>query len=325
MIVPQFWAEATLQQTIGQKSVSLRRFGWSDESLEAASVHAQQRLDEASEQLALGLKTVLRETKKSYNGADGVPIREEILGRLDETILTRNLYGAVCLNTPNVLFADVDFESDEKPSLAFYIGVDAILVLFGVVLCSIVIPKLWAVGFLMAVVGPMVTGPIHQLFLGNRGGAKQVGLDRIRHFATEHPEWNLRVYETPAGWRTLALHKTFQPNEPAVVSFFQAVGADPIYVRMCKNQNCFRARVSPKPWRIGINHPLRPRPGVWPIAEDKLPARAQWVEKYDQLAPQFASCRFFEALGSSTLAPEAEQVRFLHDKLCQADSNLPLA
>ena len=81
MIVPQFWAEAKVQKTIGQKSATLRRFGWSDESLEAATVHAQQRLDEASEQLALGSKTVLRETKKSYNGADGVPIREEILGR----------------------------------------------------------------------------------------------------------------------------------------------------------------------------------------------------------------------------------------------------
>lgn len=348
MIVPQFWAEATLQKTIGQKSVTLRRFGWSDESLEAATSHAQQRLAEAGEQLALGSNTVFRETKKAYNGAEGVPIREEILGRLDETILTRNLYGAVCLNTPNVLFADVDFETnakstkaddDARPSLAFYIGVDAVLVLFGVVLCSILIPKLWAVGFLLALVGPMVTGPIYKMYGGNRpmtvdpspmkvvnpADPKQLGLDRIRGFATEHPEWNLRVYETPAGWRILVMHQTYQPSDSSVSEFFHAVGADPIYVRMCKNQNCFRARVSPKPWRIGIHNHIRPQPGVWPIAENRLPERVKWVEHYDRLAPKFASCRFIEAMGSSTVTPVAEQVRNLHDKLCQADSNLPLA
>ena len=327
MIVPQFWAEAVLQQSIGKKSVTLRRFGWSDESLEAATTHAQIRLEEAGKQLALGSKTALREPKKAYNGADGVPIREEILGRLEDAVLTRNLYGAVCLNTPNVLFADVDvdIEGGAGPSLAFYIGVDAILVVFGVVLCSILLPKLWAIGFLLAVVGPMVTKPIYKMHKGNRPDPREAGLDRIRHFSAEHPAWNLRIYETPAGWRILAMHKTFNPNYAEVFAFFQEVGADPVYVRMCKNQNCFRARVSPKPWRIGISQHIRPRPGVWPIAENRLPERARWVEQYDLLAPQFASCRFTEAIGSSTVSPEAEQVRFLHDKLCQSDSMLPLA
>ena len=38
-----------------------------------------------------------------------------------------------------------------------------------------------------------------------------------------------------------------------------AIGADPIYVQMCLRQHCFRARVSSKPWRIGIGQHLRPR------------------------------------------------------------------
>jgi hypothetical protein len=38
-----------------------------------------------------------------YNGAAGVPIREEIVGRHGETVITRNSYGARCLNMPNVL------------------------------------------------------------------------------------------------------------------------------------------------------------------------------------------------------------------------------
>lgn len=61
-----------------------------------------------------------RERKVPHNGADGVPICEEIVARHaavanaageGEIIITRNAYGARCLNTPNVFFADVDFES----------------------------------------------------------------------------------------------------------------------------------------------------------------------------------------------------------------------
>lgn len=50
----------------------------------------------------------------------------------------------------------------------------------------------------------------------------------------------------------MVLHRTFDPLDAAVSKCFQALGADPTYVRMCRNQRCFRARVSPKPWRIGI-------------------------------------------------------------------------
>ena len=45
----------------------------------------------------------LREPRMPYNGAAGVPIREEIVGRHGETVITRNSYGARCLNMPNVL------------------------------------------------------------------------------------------------------------------------------------------------------------------------------------------------------------------------------
>jgi len=56
-----------------------------------------------------GEKLIRREPKIPYKGAAGVPIREEIVSRHGETIITRNAYGARCLNTPNVLFADVRY------------------------------------------------------------------------------------------------------------------------------------------------------------------------------------------------------------------------
>ena len=55
---------------------------------------------------------VRREARVAYNGSNGVPIREEVFAKHDDIIITRNLYGSLCLNTPNVLFADIDFLYD---------------------------------------------------------------------------------------------------------------------------------------------------------------------------------------------------------------------
>ncbi len=49
--------------------------------------------------------------RKSHTTAQlASPSAEEIVERYGPTIVTRNAYGARCLNTPNVLFVDVDAE-----------------------------------------------------------------------------------------------------------------------------------------------------------------------------------------------------------------------
>ena len=109
MIVPEFWAEGRVQERLQGRQVTMRRFGWSDTSQDEAQRHADERAREALALLAAGQPVVRRELKLAYNGAEGVPIREEILSRHDAAVVTRNLYGARCLNTPDVLFADIDF------------------------------------------------------------------------------------------------------------------------------------------------------------------------------------------------------------------------
>ena len=94
---------------------------------------------------------------------------------------------------------------------------------------------------------------------------------------------------------------------------------------MCTNQHCFRARVSPKPWRIGIETHLKPRPGVWPIKPDRMPDRVRWVDEYERKAKAYAACRYIGAKGNGVVDPAVEKVRALHDELCRAHSELPLA
>ncbi|UUZ56064.1 hypothetical protein LP419_12210 [Massilia sp. H-1] len=120
MIVPNFWAEARTQYRSKGKQITIRRFGWSDASQEDAQNNAQARADEALKRAVSGEPLPRRERKVPYNGADGLPIREEVVARHGETVITRNSYGARCLNTPDVLFADIDFPEGSGSRAVFW-------------------------------------------------------------------------------------------------------------------------------------------------------------------------------------------------------------
>jgi hypothetical protein len=324
MIVPQYWAEGRVQHRQDKRQVTVRRFGWSDASQEEAQRNADQRAQEALQRLLSGEKLARREPKIPYNGAAGVPIREEIVARHGQTIITRNAYGARCLNTPDVLFADIDFYQETHWPAT--IAVFTVFIACGV---AAWFAKYQIIGALVVLCGlPMsalIADGLMRMLDKAKGGIERVASVRITRFLAAHPEWNLRIYRTPAGMRLLATHRIFQPNEPAVAECFRALGTDPIFARMCLNQRCFRARVSPKPWRIGIADRMRPRPGVWPISEQGMPRRLAWIAAYEAASQTFSACRFIESVGSGIVDPEVRRVMELHDELCRAQSLLPMA
>jgi hypothetical protein len=325
MTIPQFWAEGRAQRRINGRLATVRRFGWSDTNQDDAQAKADHRATEALGVIASGGKLARREPKVAYNGADGVPIREEILSRHGTTVVTRNIYGARCLNTPDVLFADVDLKRPFPvragcgiallaATIGSFLGWDYRSIPVGIVATLVLLTA-------TAIVVPQLVKTVVRL----QGGAAKVALRHIRRFVTRHPDWSLRIYRTPAGFRLLATHRTFAPEDPEVAAFFHAVRVDPVYARMCRNQQCFRARVSPKPWRIGISEHLKPRPGVWPINPTRLPDRKRWVDSYETASLGFASCEFVESLGSGTIDPTVTQVQQLHDELSRATQRLPIA
>jgi hypothetical protein len=325
MIVPQFWAEARIQYRSDKRQITVRRFGWSDASQEDAQANADARAKDAFQRVAAGEKIARREPKVSYNGAEGVPIREEILRRHGNTIITRNLYGAHCLNTPEVLFADVDFDWPTPSRLTC--GMILLLVAGA---CWLGWSRdSFKTGLLSAILalflGVLAAQFLHRLRMFAAGGAENRARKRIESFAAAHRDWRLRLYRTPAGFRVLALHRTFDPAEAAVGEFFEALGTDRVYARMCANQRCFRARVSPKPWRIGISRHLRPRPGVWPIKPEQMPMRREWIENYERSAASYSACRFEKEFGTGGVHDSALAVQRLHDELSRAGSGLPMA
>ena len=100
-----------------------------------------------------------------------------------------------------------------------------------------------------------------------------------------------------------------------------AVGADPLYMKLCRAQKCFRARVSPEPWRCGFTSPS----ARFPFDDDTKRAQfEEWKREYDGHQKDYASAKLLEIIGSrfdSSLNGAID----LHDELCHANSDLALA
>lgn len=324
MIVPEYWSEAKERVVVNGRRRTLKRFGWSDVSEAEAQANAKERVAEAAARTRAGEQVRTMDHKIPYNGAEGLPIREEIISRHGDSVITRNSYGALCLNTPGTVFADVDVEEPSEGGLGW---IYFLIIAAAGIWYSNELGTWWVlavavlVGALFAHKSAKATLRLLAIFRADPIDAARV---RIERFAKDNPNWHLRLYRTPRGYRVLVMHQTFDPTEEPAYEFLKRLGSDPLYVRMCRNQRCFRARVSPKPWRIGMEH-IRPRPGVWPIKAERMPQRDEWVRLYDEKSDRFASCRFEATLGSGRTDSKCEAVRRVHDKYCKVDQELTLA
>jgi hypothetical protein len=195
------------------------------------------------------------------------------------SVVTRNSYGCQVLNSIVALFVDVDFP-DQKPK-----GVG----LFG------------------------------SLF-GRRAAEAQdpakAAITKASAWAKSHPGWNWRIYRTKAGLRLLATHALFDPSDPVCERVFSAVDADPLYRKLCQTQKCFRARLTPKPWRCKLPHV----PARWPF-EDAAQEHAfgNWDAKYQTTCRTKATCQLLDQ-GSGEVHAELREIVALHDEMTRAMS-----
>ena len=351
MIIPDFWDEHKEKRKIStRRQATITRFGWSDISKADAKRHAKQRVDEAFKKLADGHEVERRELRVSYNGSEGVPIREEIVQFHGDAIVTRNLYGSLCLNTPNVLFADIDFdlirEANYKTFWAWLLIILGYLQFayapnliynfswntFGFELQYYTAKYLYEInpGILLSGIG-IALWVLMKILNGRPYGTieqrEEKLIDKalipVKEFSENHPDWRMRIYQTPAGLRVLVMHDIFNPIDPIVENFFATVGTDPVFVFMCKMQECFRARVSPKPWRI--SEPKLDQ-GVWPVDRTLIKERKDWVSSYEMASQGYASCRYLKTIGSELLNEKCEKLRVVHDDYCRAhEEKLKLA
>ncbi len=328
MQIPAHWAEARVEGKVAGKKRVIRRFGWSDISEDDARANAERRAAAAMLDLQAGNAVAQREQKLAYGG-EGLPIREQVLARRGDIVVTRNSYGAHCLNVPDVWFADVDRQPRSQLSTAI---ATILVAIAGAVVTALlpgwfgwrvrgcfVLPVAIANGIVLRVLGAHVARRLE-----NTAWRRNVRLERLRSALRSVPDSRFAVYETPNGWRLVALHRKFDPAGREAQDLLERVASDPAFVQLCRLQACFRARVSGKPWRMGVRG-IRPRPGIWPVHPDRRALREAWIGEYETAAVDYAACRFLEEIGTAPVLARCAEVQRIHDEMSRARSSLPLA
>ena len=210
-------------------------------------------------------------------------VREEIVRSLNEkNIITRNRYGALILNSETLVIVDIDYSKGG----------------FGL--------SWW------------------QRLLGRKPEnpeASALEFVRKRAAMSDYEELNFRVYQTRAGLRLIV-----RGDEKLAMDFKRSLRlmrdfhADDLYAFLCGVQRSYRARLTPKPYRIK-QPPIRLE---WPrdAAEERV--AAEWVTDYEERGNNYAVCHFVEAIGAAVTA-ENDPVIAFHDEITGAETDLPLA
>ena len=178
----------------------------------------------------------------------------------------------------------------------------------------------------------------------------------LQQRVASYPNETFRLYQTPAGFRIIATHDTVLPNNEVVAEWFVYFYADANYARLCQSQQCFRARLTAKPWRMievieqnkmekdipsrdfffidldlddaSINALDDEEYADFEKQQNELAARQQWIEAYDNFAKSYRSCEYIESFaGVESKLAQAAISDFIqwHDSACQVDKDLPLA
>lgn len=144
-------------------------------------------------------------------------------------------------------------------------------------------------------------------------------IEQVRTLARKptYQEYSFRIYETHSGIRVIVLGKRFDPQASATLAMMKEFNCDPLYTLLCQKQACFRARLTPKPYRMKLRgHKIK-----FPRDSEANAKLQEWLAKYEAESRNFSVCKFIEQIGGAYM-PEAVR---LHDELTGIRWNQKLA
>lgn len=298
MKIPRIWQRAD-QEAAGPKGKTvLTGWGWSETQADEAAARAKQALARQIEHWRAGTL----EHGSAYGYPDRLP-REVILREIptpDGTgiaaFLSRNAMGCEILNVDCLWIADIDLPDPPQAGgfLAFLKG-------------------LFARPQAVPQAGDDLSSPLV---------AEQ--LARLESWVAAYPGWGGRVYRTKAGLRYICTSapRSMSADGGLARRMLEELGSDPLYIRLCQIQDCFRARLTPKPWRCQLPD-FRVQ---WPWPDERDETRFnRWLAKYEETAADYATCRYLLAVGEPVVHPELLPLLELHDEETRAFTDLPLA
>ena len=285
MKIPKYWAKSEQPaQSPGGRNWQLVCWQWSDDSTAEAQQRANARIAEIAQNLQM------RPFLDRYSYGDR-PLREEIIQSVTNSagrevgVVTRNGYGALVLNAANAMFIDIDFPDGQDPS--------------------------------------STGGGLKRLFGTAKGPTlEERYIQQVVDWAAQRRDLGLRIYRTYGGLRCLVTNQVFDPTNMESSAILGSLNSDPLYMRLCQVQECYRARLTAKPWRCGVNLPPSRYPWDTVAAETRY---RQWQQSYDGMAGTHAACRLIRQVGANEVHPDVEPVLALHDQVACGAPNRALA
>jgi hypothetical protein len=299
----RYWTRGQGEATDPQgQSIQVVSRGWSDESIEQAANCARERARRLAQRIADD-----RGARNQYDYGDA-PVPEPILRDFraegSAAVVTRNSYGSLVLNTDELVFADVDGDGHEaavqQPSLA---------------------------DFASGPLGDALSG-LFSLFGGKQPSQAPAAptrssnplLDSIQRVAERHG-FAARVYRTAAGHRMMVTNRRIRGGGNEAEALLNEFGSDPMYIRLCRTQESFRARLTPKPWRCDFRKP----PVKFPFeCAGTEAAFRKWEAEYGQRIAGYATCRLVASFGDAVDPAFCKLIEY-HDQETKATADLPLA
>ncbi len=272
----KYWSKGTATVEKTKRPWTLHAYDGSNESLEDAAQRANAKAGRMADAIERG-------SQFSDYGYDDRPVREEIVqeirnGESVTAVITRNSYGALVLNTERVMFVDIDLpvKSLPRPTLR----------------------EFW-----------------NRLLRKPTPAPRQSDeplIEQIKSMGATLPNFGYRIYRTFGGFRLLVTSATYDPTSTEVRDLLAAFGSDPLYVRLCQVQECFRARLSAKFWRCRAHRPPPRYPWVNSIDEAKY---RKWEENYHRRANRYATCEIVGSFGDASVHADVQPILDIHDRL----------
>lgn len=151
---------------------------------------------------------------------------------------------------------------------------------------------------------------------------KSYYLDQVYTFSSRHPDYSLEVYETHSGFRVFITNEEYDPKTNTAGAILEELRSDTLYKKLCLTQNCYRARLTPKPWRCGMNRPPADFPRQTPQQQG---AFGRWLLEYTRKSKDCTVCKRIATLGPSKMTDNAKRILKAHDALAVNDKLTALA
>ena len=278
MRIPLYWSKATAEGSDERgRATSFSCWRSSDVSVEDAQQSA----------LATATKVLQKLAADSLGGRypyGDAPLREEVVQRFEDAqgnlyaAVTRNGYGSLVLNAARVMFIDIDFPATQRSGglMAFFAR------LFGK---SPPLPD-----------AQQEQEETQRIDCSSYSNTTGLGHSRLSYAGRRPRSGDARPFRSD--FRCGLGHAEGCRGRSVVRAALQ--GAE-----------CFRARLTPKPWRCGHNVNRT----VWPREGERQQQRFdKWLAAYMSHQSQYATCRYLGTLGSNAVHPDVETIVEVHDQ-----------